>query len=60
MIQCFIKYSWSTIFNLPYEYVYQPYIIMKLSYNTQVSSHLVQENWNTQAIYIWCSPIRYR
>ena len=30
---------------------------MRLSYKNQVPSHRIQENWNTQAIYIWCFTI---
>ena len=32
---------------------------MKFSHNTQEPSHLIQENWDTQAIYIWCFPIHF-
>ena len=53
MIQCFIKYNLSTIFDFPCEYVYLTFIIIKLSYSTKVLSHLIQDYWNTQAIFIW-------
>ena len=59
MIQCFIKYNWSTIFNFTCEYLYSTWINNKLSYNTQVLSHIIQDNLNTQAIYIWLFPIHF-
>ena len=37
----FIKYTWSNILNFTCEYVYYTFIIMKLSYNSQVPAMLV-------------------
>ena len=55
----FIRYNSSTIFKFSCEYVYYTFSVIKISYNNQLKSHVIQEYWNAQSICIWCFPSHF-